>query len=198
MTRFSRLHSLIGLCCLLLASGSSHAGSQFYLGLDAARHTLDTETTTTYSAIEPTSFGEARDTYGNWGIRAGYKFKSRLTDRHFWAPELAVMTFDDDDYLYGTHLRLGYEMAPLEVYTSLGVSRIEKFTDNRLSYGLGLEYRLTNHASFSAEWTRYDPIEESTRSTVFIGLTEVDIQTRTERSLDTIRIGFTYYFQGSI
>lgn len=188
----------ISVIVLVISTGPACAGSQFYIGLDAVRHTLETSTTTTYSAVAPPSSGESRETYGTWGLRAGYKFKSRLTDRYFWAPELAVTPLEDSDLIYSTNLRLGLEAAPYEIYTTLGVSRIEPFTDNRLNFGVGLEYRLSNRASFTAEWIGYDTIDETTESTVFIGPTQLDVRTDTERSLETYRIGFTYYFQGSI
>lgn len=183
---------------LLVLSHACHAGSGFYLGADVVAHHLETATTTTYSPPGTTSSGDAEEDFTDWGLRTGYKFKSRLTDRYFWAPELAVSALDGDDLIYSTNLRIGYETAPVELFAHLGVSRIEAYTDNRLNYGAGLEYRLTNRASFTAQWTGYDTIDETTQSTVFIDSTRVDIDTRTERSLDTIRIGFTYYFQGSI
>lgn len=196
MTQLVRTCAALGIGVMLTAP--AQAGSRFYLGLDAVHHTLDTSTVTAYSSPQPTDWGHAADTFTGPGFRTGYKFKRRIPDRFFWAPELAVGLLDDEHFIYGTNLRLGYELAPLEIYSSFGVARIEKFTDNRLSYGLGLEYRLNNRTSFSAEWTAYDTIDEFTQSTIFIGAAEVDLRTRTECDLRRFNIGFTYYFQGSI
>ncbi|MEW5992826.1 MAG: hypothetical protein AB1744_00325 [Candidatus Zixiibacteriota bacterium] len=172
------------------------AGNEFYLGIDSVHHSLDTSTTTWYSSVNPTSYGTAEETYHDLGLRAGYKYKSRLTDRYFWCPELSVTALDDE-FLYGTNLRLGYEFSQVETYAVIGVSRIDKFTDNRLNYGLGLEYRVTNNTSFNIQYDVYDPIVESTESTVTIGMTTIDVRTYTERRIETLKLGFTYYFQGS-
>lgn len=172
------------------------AGSGFYLGTHIARNELDT-TTVTYSSTNPTSYGKAEDSSTDLGVRFGYKYKNRLTDRYFWAPELIVTTFDGSDYLYSTNLRFGYELPPYELYTTLGVSRVDKFTDNRLNYGLGIEYRASNNTSINFEWTAYDDITETTQSSMVIGFSRVDIQTDTVREINTFKLGFTYYFQGS-
>lgn len=171
------------------------AGSGLYLGADIVNHGLDTSSVTT-STSSPTSYGKSSETFTEAGFRAGYKYKRRLTHRYYWAPELALTQLDND-LLYSTSLKLGYEFAPYEIYGLLGVSRVDKFTDNRLNYGLGLEYRLENHYSINVEWVGYDTIEEFTESTITIGTTTVDVRTDTQRSINTIRLGFTYYFQGS-
>lgn len=192
-----RLASFLFVFLYIAVNHFAQAGSEIYLGVDAVRHRLET-TTATYSSINPPSFGEATDTYTDWGMRLGYKHKNRLTDRYFWAPELAVASFDGNDLLYSTNLRLGYEFAPLELYATFGVSHIDKFTDNRLNYGLGLEYRLTNQASLNLEWSDFDDITETTSSTEISGPITVDVQTDTVRNIQSLKLGFTYYFQGSI
>jgi hypothetical protein len=189
-----RASAIIGIA---LATPFAHAGSGTYLGADLVHQTLDTRTTTRYSAILPVGFGESQEDFQNWGLRLGHKFKGRLTDRYFWAPELALAPLDDNDLIYSTNLRFGYETAPWEFFSSVGVTRIEPFTDNRLNVGVGLEYRLSNQASLSLEWTGYDRIDEVSEATLTIGLTDVDVRTETERDLHAFRIGFTYYFQGS-
>lgn len=174
---------------------TASAGSGFYLGADVVSHELDTSSVTT-STSSPTSYGESSETFTEAGFRTGYKYKRRLTHRYYWAPELALTQLDND-LLYSTSLKLGYEFAPYEIYGLLGISRVDKFTDNRLNYGLGLEYRLGNQYSVNVEWIGYDTIEEFTESTITIGTTTVDVRTDTQRNINTIRLGFTYYFQGS-
>ena len=182
---------------ILLINSSANAGSGFYLGGDILGHNLKTSTTTlvtqTSPALSLTSFGESNKSYTNIGFRTGYKYKSRLTDRYYWAPELSLATFDTG-FIYSTNLKLGYEFAPVEFYTILGVSRIEKFTDNRLNFALGMEYRLTNQTSINVELTHYDNINENTTS----GSSTITTDTDATRKINSLKIGFTYYFQGSI
>lgn len=182
---------------ILLINPQANAGSGFYLGGDVIGHDLKTYTTTLVTQTSPvsssTSFGEANKSYTNIGSRVGYKYKSRLTDRYYWAPEFSLATFDKG-FIYSTNLKFGYEFAPFEFYTTLGVSRIEKFTDNRLNFALGMEYRLTNQTSFNVELTHYDNINENTSSTISLVTTATD----TTRKINSLKIGFTYYFQGSI
>lgn len=186
---------------MLYVSIPVHAGSGFYLGGDILMHELNTSTTTLITQTSPvsssTSFGNSNESYTDIGLRGGYKYKSRLTDRYFWAPELSFATFNDS-FLYSTNLKFGYEFAPLEFYTSVGVSRIEKFTDNRLNFTLGMEYRINNQSSINIELTTYDNIEEHTNSKSVIGLNTIMINTDTTRKINSLKIGFTYYFQGSI
>lgn len=180
---------------------SAQAGSGFYIGGDAILSDLKTSTTTLVTQTSPasstTSFGNTSTHYTDLGIRTGYKYKSRLTDRYFWAPEFSLATFRNN-LLYGTNLKFGYEFAPYEFYTSIGVSRIEKFTDNRLSLTLGMEYRLNNKSSITLELTSYDNIKEHTNSVSVIGLNTITTDTNTSRKLNSLKIGYTYYFQGSI
>ena len=187
---------------MLLINLSAHAGSEFYLGADIVGHQLNTSTTTQINQTPAlpsttTTFGDANEDSLNIGIRTGYKFKSRLTDRYYWAPEFSLVTFDKS-ILYSTNLKFGYEFAPYEIYTTLGISRVEKFTDNRLNLALGFEYRLTNQSSINVELTSYDIINENTSSTSVIGANVMTINTDTTRKINSLRIGFTYYFQGSI
>lgn len=185
---------------ILLINSSANAGSGFYLGGDILGHNLKTSTTslvTQTTAPSSTSFGETNKSYTNIGFRTGYKYKSRLTDRYYWAPEFSLSTFDKS-FIYSTNLKFGYEFAPVEFYTTLGVSRIEKFTDNRLNFALGMEYRLTNQSSINVELTHYDNINENTSSTTTVGLNTITIDTDTTRKINSLKIGFTYYFLGSI
>lgn len=186
---------------ILLINSPANAGSGFYLGGDIIGHDLKASTTTHVTQTSPassvTSFGDTNKRYTNIGFRTGYKYKSRLTDQYFWAPEFSLVKFDDS-FLYSTNLKFGYEFAPVEFYTTLGASRIEKFTDNRLNFALGIEYRLTNQSSINVELTRYDNINENTSSTSTIGLNTITIDTNTTRKINSLKIGFTYYFQGSI
>lgn len=186
---------------ILLINSPANAGSGFYLGGDILGQNLKTYTTTLVTQTSPvsssTSFGEANNSYTNIGFRTGYKYKSRLTDRYFWAPEFSLVTFDQN-FIYSTNLKFGYEFAPFEVYTTLGVSRIEKLTDNRLNFSLGIEYRINNQSSFNIELIEYDYIKEHSNSTSVIGLNTITINTDTTRKINGIKIGFTYYFQGSI
>ncbi len=186
---------------ILLINPPTNAGSGFYLGGDVIGYNLKTSTSTLVTQTNPvsssTSFGVTNKNYTNIGFRTGYKYKSRLTDRYFWAPEFSVSTFDKD-FIYSTNLKFGYEFAPVEFYTTLGVSRIEKFTDNRLNFALGMEYRLSNQTSINVELTHYDNINENTNSTNTIGFNTITIDTNTARQINSLKIGFTYYFQGSI
>ena len=186
---------------MLSTNLSVQAGSGFYLGGDAILSDLKTSTTTLVSQTSPvsssTSFGNTKESYTNIGFRTGYKYKSRLTDKYFWAPEFSLSTLSDG-YLYSTNLKFGYEFAPYEFYTSLGVSRIEKFTDNRLNFTLGMEYRINNQSSITLELTGYDNIKEHTNSVSVIGLNTITIGTNTTRHINSLKIGYTYYFQGSI
>ncbi|MCW8901356.1 MAG: hypothetical protein OQK95_11845 [Gammaproteobacteria bacterium] len=184
-----------------MMNSTVNAGSEFYLGADVLGHNLKTSSTTVVTQTSPasssTTFGDTTKDTTDIGFRTGYKFKSRLTDRYFWAPEFSLATFDKK-LLYGTHLKFGYEFAPIELYTTLGVSRIETFTDNRLNIGLGMEYRLSNQSSINVEFVHYDNINEDTSSTSTIGLSTITINTDSTRKLNSIKIGYTYYFQGSI
>lgn len=186
---------------ILLINSPAHAGSEFYLGADLVGHQLNTSTTTQVTQTSPasntTTFGDSNKDFLNIGMRTGYKFKSRLTDSYYWAPELSLVILDKS-FLYSTNLKFGYEFAPYEIYTTLGVSRIEKFTDNRINFALGLEYRLTNQSSINVELTSYDMINENTSSTSDIGPNVITINTDTTRKINSLKIGFTYYFQGSI
>jgi len=187
-----RFFILIG---MLLISATTLAGSGFYLGGDIIGHSLKTSTTTIVIASpfsSDTTFAGATDNSIDIGFRTGYKFKSRLTDRYFWAPEFSFVTLENS-YLYSTNLKFGYEFAPYEFYTTLGVSRIEKFTDNRLNFALGVEYRLNNQSSINFELTGFDNIKENSKSG-----SAIFINTNTTRKINSFKIGYTYYFQGSI
>ena len=185
---------------MLLTSTPALAGSGLYYGADAVLSNLKTTSTTVVNQTSPvsqtTSYGNTLNRYTNLGGRMGYKFKSRLTDRYYWSPELSLAAFDNS-IIYGTNLKFGYEFSPYEIYTSFGVSRIKKFTDNRLSLTLGLEYRLSNTTSLNIELTQFDNIKESTNSTSTVGLNTITINTNTIRKINSIKIGYTYYFKGS-
>ncbi len=185
---------------ILLTSTPAFAGSGLYYGADAVLSNLKTTSTTVVNQTSPvsqtTSYGNTLNRYTNLGGRMGYKFKSRLTDHYYWSPELSLAAFDNS-IIYGTNLKFGYEFAPYEIYTSFGVSRIKKFTDNRLSLTLGLEYRISNTTSLNIELTQFDNIKESTNSTSTVGLNTITINTNTIRRINSIKIGYTYYFKGS-
>jgi len=185
---------------ILLTSTPTLAGSGLYFGTDAVLSNLKTTSTTVVDQTSPvsqtTSYGNTLNRYTDLGGRIGYKFKSRLTDHYYWAPEFSLLTFDKS-IIYATNLKFGYEFAPYEFYTSFGVSRINKFTDNRLNLTLGLEYRLSNTTSLNIALTSYDNIKESTNSTSTVGLNTITINTNTIRTINSIKIGYTYYFKGS-
>lgn len=179
-----------------MINSASFAGSGFYMGADLLGQSLKISTTTNIIIATPpsstTTFAGNTKNFIDIGFRTGYKFKSRLTDRYYWAPEFSF-AFLDNSYLYSTNLKFGYEFAPYELYTTLGVSRIEKFTDNRLNFALGVEYRLNNQSSINFELTGFDNIKENTESGSAIFIT-----TNTTRKINSFKIGYTYYFQGSI
>ena len=185
---------------LFLVNTPLLAGNALYYSAGIVSSNLRTETTTVTTQTSPasttTSSGVSASQSANLALRTGYKFKSRLSDRYFWAPEFNLESFDNS-FIYGTHLRFGYEFAPYEIYTSLGVSRIQKFTDNRLNLVLGLEYRLSNTTSLNFELGAYDNIREQTSSTTVVGLNTITVKTNTVRKINSFKITYTYYFEGS-
>ena len=191
---------IIFFTALFSLASLAHAGNALYYSAGIVSSNLRTETTTVTTQTSPasttTSSGVSATASASLALRAGYKFKSRLTDRYFWSPEFILEGFDDS-FIYSTNLRFGYEFAPYEIYTSLGVSRIQKFTDNRLNLILGLEYRLSNTTSLNFELGAYDNIREQTSSTTVVGLNTIKVKTDTVRKINSFKITYTYYFEGS-
>lgn len=182
----------------LLTVTPSFAGSGLYLGVDAISHELDThvEVNQTFSMPPPepnNNSNAVKKDFTDVGLRIGYKYKRRLNDNFFISPEF-IFSELDNDYIYGTNLKIGTEIKNFSIFGVAGISRIEQFEKNQATYGIGLAYKLSSIISINLEWQKTDTIREETIDTRAFGAQILTTETDTQRDISSIKLGITIYF----
>ena len=179
-------------------SQSAIAGSGFYYGFDAISHSLDTSTGVrlTFSPPPPSPSFESDNksrSPTDIGFHAGYLFRHRRTQKYFISPEFFVNKLDRDDTTYGTNFKLGTDFTSTRIYMNFGVSRINTFKQNKLHFGLGAEYAVSDHQAIGIEWLHIDSIVENTTSNSTFGTQVLTTETNTKRDINSIKVTFRIY-----
>ncbi|MFC3570674.1 outer membrane protein [Paracoccus simplex] len=96
-----------------------------------------------------------------YGVHAGYQ---RGFGKFVLGGELDYNKLSPDEEAYSdgdmTRLRLraGYDMGKFLPYATLGAAKLDtdEFSDTGLTYGLGVDYKVAEHFTVGAEYTRND------------------------------------------
>ncbi|VAW55159.1 hypothetical protein MNBD_GAMMA06-468 [hydrothermal vent metagenome] len=182
---------------ILLVPVSGFSGSGLYFGVDTLSHKLRTQVAVnqTFSdpPPEPINVSTAgTEKFSDLGIRIGYKYKRRLKQRFFLSPELMVSQLDDD-FIYGSNLKIGVDIYDFSVYGTSGISHINQFDKNQFNYGLGMEYKISHRISFNLEWQQFTTITENTVAIENFGAQVLTTTTDTQRDISVIKLGITIY-----
>ncbi|HHJ36634.1 MAG TPA: hypothetical protein ENJ87_12800 [Gammaproteobacteria bacterium] len=192
------LKSFYFLCVLFpLTVTACFAGSGLYFGADTITNELHTHVAVkqTFSSPPPEDINVANSatkTFLNLGGRIGYKYKRRLDHRFFISPELMVSQLDND-IIYGTNLKTGFDISDFSMYVTGGISHIEQFDKNPFNYGLGVAYKLSRLININLEWQTFDTLDENTLAIENFGAQILTTTTATRRDITMIKLGITIY-----
>lgn len=179
---------VLTISCFLL-SKQSWAGNGYYLGADYAKNSIkiNTVTSTKIGSVTYKALKEQKTVSDDYGLRFGYRHK--INKYLYIAPEFFYQSIDKSSYLYSTTMKAGVSIKDLSLFGSLGYTEINKFNNSTENFGGGVEYKINDNFSISAEYVKFGDVTTSDTERGTITTT-----TDKNNKLQTVKFGVTYYF----
>jgi opacity protein-like surface antigen len=175
----------------LLLTNQLIAGNGYYIGADYLRNSTKIKTSSTISGALSTNISsenKEKSTSRDYGFRFGYRHK--IHKYLYIAPEFFYQKLDPASYLYSTTLKAGLAIKDFSVFSSVGYAEIDRFNNSAENFGAGIEYKINDNFSLTAEYIKFGDIETTTTETSSSITTSINKVNK----VNTVKFGITYYF----